>query len=225
MPKYLEKITVDGVEYRYESFYWTLTGYIDETITELLIPDRIDGKQVCGIESKAFIRHPNLKRVEFPYTMKKIAQFAFADCVHLESARMWATGYDLTVGYAAFSGCHSLTTFDADGVLSVFEYAFKDCHKLSAINCVISAVKSNAFENCNALTGPIKLQDGIYFIWKDSFEGSSLNALRFLGNVSTHILEQRHTNGLSGMKLICPGDSNVTELVHDGFCVEVINGQ
>lgn len=68
--------------------------YNDPTVTELVIPSRIEGKPVTQIGEQAFswyedgIYFTNLEKVTIPEDVKSIGEKAFYNCIKLESVNL-----------------------------------------------------------------------------------------------------------------------------------------
>lgn len=62
----------------------TITGYTDNTVKDLIIPDTLDGKPVVGIGAEAFFRM-NFETVVLPESLRDIGYSAFRYCQKLKS--------------------------------------------------------------------------------------------------------------------------------------------
>ena len=124
-------------------------------ITDLTIPDEVDGKPVTGIADSAFYGLTNLKTVTLPDTITTIGNNAFADCTSLESINIPSSV--TSIGEKAFSGCWALPSITIpDSVTSIGESAFYDCLKLASVtlpeNSQFTTISVTLFEQCEALT-------------------------------------------------------------------------
>ena len=102
-------------------YYNTETGWItgaDETVKNVLIPARIDGVTIVGIDPYVFARrrsytvdeNTTLTSVSIPNTVVEIGESAFEQCTALSTLR-FAPGSKLTtIGKRAFSQCSSITS-------------------------------------------------------------------------------------------------------------------
>ena len=102
-------------------YYNTETGWItgaDETVKNVLIPARIDGVTIVGIDPYVFARrrsytvdeNTTLTSVSIPNTAVEIGESAFEQCTALSTLR-FAPGSKLTtIGKQAFSQCSSITS-------------------------------------------------------------------------------------------------------------------
>ena len=121
-------------EFTYTIGYWawgpeaTITGYTDLDVTDLVIPETIDGNTVTGIESYAFQKNKNLKSVVLPKTLKNLFAFAFEDCKALETVEFQGD-YLEEFQIDAFYGCSSLKSIVVPQV-EVIEQGFGCCTSL-----------------------------------------------------------------------------------------------
>ena len=125
-------------------YYNTETGWItgaDETVKNALIPAKIDGVTIVGIDPYAFTKRDSyngyveanttLTSVSIPNTIVEIGESAFAYCTALSTVR-FASGSKLTtIGEYAFSGCSSITSLTIpDSVQSIGDEAFYELGNL-----------------------------------------------------------------------------------------------
>ena len=119
-------------------YYNAENGWItgaDKTVKNALIPARIDGVTIVGIDPYAFANRDDywgnlddntaLTSVSIPNTVEEIGEGAFEDCTALSSLR-FATGSRLkTIGEDAFKDCSSITSLTIpDSVESIGSNAF-----------------------------------------------------------------------------------------------------
>ncbi len=64
-----------------------ITGYRGEDVSELVIPDEIDGFKVTSI-GRFFVRLSNIEKVTIPEGVKKIKYWAFSDCKKLSEVKL-----------------------------------------------------------------------------------------------------------------------------------------
>ena len=119
-------------------YYNAETGWItgaDETVKNVLIPAKIDGVTIVGIDPYVFVNRDDyfgyvnnnttLTSVSIPNTMEEIGENAFMQCTALSTLR-FAPGSKLkTIGEYAFQGCSSITSLTIpDGVKNIGYGAF-----------------------------------------------------------------------------------------------------
>lgn len=128
-----------------------ITG-CDDTVTEIVIPDEIDGKTVTTIAGEAFRNNETLVSVKFPAHLTTIELYAFAACSVLEIADFSACTEAVFLGDSAFSGAILLkeVAFPA-GVSDMQELAFCGCHSLSKVDIskstALTVIPAYAFED------------------------------------------------------------------------------
>jgi len=95
-----------------------------------------------------------IKRVEIPYTVKKIIQGCFSNCKNLEEVILHK---DIEcLGSELFSECLNLKQINLDileKVTSIPNYCFRNCHSLTELTLPknISYIGSGAFLGCKNL--------------------------------------------------------------------------
>ncbi len=119
-------------------YYNAETGWItgaDETVKNVLIPAKIDGVTIVGIDPYVFANRSDywgyvndnttLTSVSIPNTMEEIGENAFKQCTALSTLR-FAPGSKLkTIGKYAFQGCSSITSLTIpDGLKNIGDGAF-----------------------------------------------------------------------------------------------------
>ena len=125
-------------------YYNAETGWItgaDETVKNVLIPAKIDGVTIVGIDPYVFANRSDhwgyvndnttLTSVSIPNTMEEIGENAFMRCTALSTLR-FAPGSKLkTIGEYAFQGCSSITSLTIpDGLKNIGDGAFYGLEKL-----------------------------------------------------------------------------------------------
>lgn len=122
-----ELVTADGYQYAVlANGTVEIMGYTG-TETELVIPDKIDGKSVTKVDSLAFALCSSMTEIVLPENLKSIGIQAFALC----------------------DGITSITI--PKGVISIGEGAFGACDNLSSIQVDSGNTVYNSNGNCNAI--------------------------------------------------------------------------
>lgn len=117
--------------------------------TELCEVD-LSQTQITKIPSSAFSYCLNLKRIILPPTVTEIGNFAFDNCVRLESISLPNV---TALGESAFKGCQSLTELSFPKLQSIQSKAFKECYRLKKLSLPkLTAVADKAFFSCGSLT-------------------------------------------------------------------------
>lgn len=155
--------------------------------SEVIIPDRIDGKVVTGISGGAFQRFGDatVTSISIPATVTDIGTNAFLGCTEMVSISLPSS--IKTIGDSAFARCYSLTSIEIPcGVTSIGGGAFVDCYSLKSIEIPsgVAAIGSILFFNCYNLTS-IKIPSSVTSIGERAFYGcSSLTDIRIPSGVT-----------------------------------------
>ena len=159
----------DRVEDNIEDYYdINVLGYITAyygSDTDIVIPDKVNGKTVKGIASRCFENNIKLHTVVLPATAKKISGKAFSGCLSLESVtgtgveQIEANAFENSlietvdfpnlkkIGKYAFSNCVNLSSITINKVESIENYAFKCTLALEELNCdSLVSIGTNSFE-------------------------------------------------------------------------------
>ena len=172
-----------------------LTGY-NGTETELIIPDKIDGKAVTEIAEGAFTKL-NITSVTVPDSVKVIHSYAFSGCSDLAEVKISdsieAIGvnafkdtawYDQQpVGCVYFGkilySCKQPVSGDMkvqikDGTKIIADMAFLNCQALTEITIPegITVIGKGAFSGCNRLMAAV-IPDSVTDIGLSAFSGCS----------------------------------------------------
>ena len=100
-----------------------ITGLKDTSLTEIVIPSKIEGCPVTSIGNEAFSKRNSLSSIELPNTITSIGDLAFYYCSSLGSIKLPNTV--TSIGYGAFFCCSSLSTIELpNAVTSIGYYAF-----------------------------------------------------------------------------------------------------
>ncbi len=145
-----------------------ITGYWGAE-TDLIIPNKIDGKTVKGVGMNAFKDNATIRSVALPSTATRINVSAFEGCTALESV----TGTGLTqVDMTAFKDS-SISEFSFDKVKTIGVSAFENCKNLKDVSLPKATdIKTYAFKNANGLTTYIS--EELTSLGSSAFEGSSI---------------------------------------------------
>lgn len=128
-----------------------ITGYSGNP-EKLVIPEKIDGKEVVGIRENAFYRCESLKEISLPQTAVFVGHHAFFECTSLEEAKLSDNIY--SIGEGAFSGCISLSEVKLPQQLKTLEKgSFFNCVSLSEaeLSSSVEEIGDYAFANCHSL--------------------------------------------------------------------------
>ena len=124
----------------------------EKDITELVIPEEIDGVPVTKIASSLCSSAKYLEAVSLPSTLESIGEMAFWYCTKLESIIIPSSVQSL--GGNMFQGCTSLKhVILEEGVPYISGCMFYQCSSLQEIMIPdsVTIVKGSAFYNCSSL--------------------------------------------------------------------------
>ena len=186
--------------------HWTYTVLDDESIRldkytgnelNVMIPETIESKKVCGIGSWVFLNNKDIKEI----TISKYVDFIdirfVSSCEKLEYIHVDETSqyyYDVngilidkrTEEIVECPIAHDITSDDIpQNVKSIGRYAFVNCSKLTklAIPDNITKIDSNVFSGCNNLE-EISLSKNITKIQSQTFFGcKKLSHVKINGNL------------------------------------------
>lgn len=133
----------------------------DKSVTEIIIPNEINGIPVTSIEKDAF-RHCNkLESITMPNSIISIGNFAFYVCSSLTSITI--PDSVTNIGFEAFGVCSNLTSIKlSQNIITIDGYAFSGCKTLTSVIIPDSVTNmGNAvFTNCDNLAS-VKLSDNV----------------------------------------------------------------
>lgn len=137
--------TGGNVNYRIDGEEIVITGG-DDTVSEIVFPDEIDGKPVTRIEVSAFGNsgghNETLTSVIFPANLTSIGGYAFHDVPGLTNIDFSKCTQSLTIGEWAFAGTSVQSVTFPEKLASIESYAFFQDEFLTSVD----------FSNCTELT-------------------------------------------------------------------------
>ena len=161
----------------------TITKYIG-TDTDVVIPEKIDGKNVTVIGGDTFSYAYNSKVVtlDMPNTVKVIEGGAFMHNKVLTTVRLSNSLSE--IGGSAFEGCTNLSTIQLPATLAkIGMRAFAECTSLKQIKIPKSVMEwqSESF----ALSGleTIELEEGLIVLGETAFGGTNIKSIKIPGSV------------------------------------------
>jgi hypothetical protein len=137
--------TGGNVNYRIDGEEIVITGG-DDTVSEIVFPDEIDGKPVTRIEVSAFGNsgghNETLTSVIFPANLTSIGGYAFHDVPGLTNIDFSKCTQSFTIGEWAFAGTSVQSVTFPEKLASIESYAFFQDEFLTSVD----------FSNCTGLT-------------------------------------------------------------------------
>ena len=210
-----------SIEYstEYGTFYFNpeegyIAGFAEKDgVTEVVIPDQINGTEVTGIGASAFSGCSSLTKITIPASVTGMGAGAFWGCTGLTSAGPIGGGYNIEFGWTteipdfAFSGCSSLTKITVPAsVTKIGRFTFSECTGLTSAGPIgggydyefgwTTEIPKNAFAG-SGLTS-VTIPDGITSIGYSAFIGcSSLTSVTIPDGVTS--IESNAFYGCSGL--------------------------
>lgn len=120
--------------------------------TSVIIPNKIDGKEVYSIGARAFVSSKNLKEIFISEGVKCIYSETFRECTDLEKVKI-EDGLTY-IGDRAFSYCNKLHEINLpDTIEKIDEYAFFGCSELESIDLPSKLIEIGkaAFNKCEKI--------------------------------------------------------------------------
>jgi len=145
-------------------------------VTDVTIPEKINGKPVNAIGTFGFSNCDKLKSINIPETVETIGAGAFEHCRLLEDINIpkGVTEIDSNT----FQNCESIKNLSLENITTIGPAAFKGCINLN--NVVISEnlekLYDESFKNCISLK-QINLPYGLSYIGAEAFYNSGLTSI------------------------------------------------
>ena len=126
-----------------------ITGY-DESVTQVVVPRKMEGKLVTEIGESAFGFRRGLKSIKLPDSVTSIGEYAFAYCSNLRSVDM--ADSVTSIAKNAFNNCISLTSIKLSKGLT--NIRLDDCISLTSIVIPkqVEEIGVYAFSGCTLLS-------------------------------------------------------------------------
>ena len=153
-------------------------------VTDVTIPEKINGKPVNAIGTFGFSNCDKLKSINIPETVETIGAGAFEHCRLLEDINIpkGVTEIDSNT----FQNCESIKNLSLENITTIGPAAFKGCINLN--NVVISEnlekLYDESFKNCISLK-QINLPYGLSYIGAEAFYNSGLTSIVIPSSVTT----------------------------------------
>ncbi|WP_414733921.1 leucine-rich repeat protein [Acetobacterium carbinolicum] len=194
---------------------------IDNSSTDIVIPENIDGVPITAIGARTFDGHDQLKNVTIPKTVTSMGWSAFRGCTRLDTVTFEAGSKLTEIGDDAFYGCRSLTTIQIPAsVTSMGSSAFLGCTSLDTVtfeaDSELTAIGDNAFRGCDSLK-EIQIPASVTSMGYCAFSGcTSLNTVTFEVDSALETIDDVAFKGSISLKEI-QIPANVTSIGESAF--------
>lgn len=184
----------DGMNYKAVEGGLAITGYTDKTtVTELTIPDEIDGVPVVRIEDFGICNAESLTKITLGKNVASLGTWAMTNDQHLtefvvDPANEYFTAVDgvlfskdmktlyyypcgRNITFDKFGRTEDTTTYEIpEGVETIASKAFYKCYyvDVTKIPDSVTRIEEKAFHRASALTG-LTLPAHLEYIGKDAF--------------------------------------------------------
>ena len=141
----------------------------DQSVTEAVIPEEIEGSTVTEIGKYAFSYCSKLNSIDIPESVLNIGDWAFERCSSLRSIEIPASMAE--IGDCIFYYCSSLRSIEMpESVTLIGASAFFGCSSLRSIEIPegVTDIGSDAFHGCSSLSS-IEIPEGVTNIANFSF--------------------------------------------------------
>lgn len=197
--------------------FWVVVGVKDKNISELDIPDEVDGLWVESIADNAFAGNKQLRYVNLPDTISFIGENAFRNCVNLkEVCRYYSPDIELVIGARAFQGCFSLSKVYLNNISELGEQAFQFCGSLERFPFADCKNLTTFNKETFAHTGIQSITLYTQQIHPEAFKNTNPNRVYIRGNptFSAEFIET-----IQDATVFAAPNSSYMELCHYGILV------
>ncbi len=129
----------------------TITGLVDNTVTEIVIPEKIEERGVT-VGDYAFRDCVNLETANVK-AISKLPEGVFLNCTSLKNVYLAENNFE--IGESAFENCTSLKCVNLENTKTIHPKAFRGCVLLEEVYFVHGYnnqyIGNSAFENCVSL--------------------------------------------------------------------------
>lgn len=185
-------ITYDAIIYDYTSDgeQVTITGIntSSEEAALLVLPDKINNKDVVSLASSAFANQTQLTNVILPNTITEIGASAFAGCTNLTSVTL-SNSLGI-IQEKAFENCVSLTNVNMPSATAISSHAFKGCSSLTNITVPANTtnIGEGAFTGCNALNISVNATNPYYCAENNILYSKDKTYIYATGGISSDVI-------------------------------------
>ncbi len=231
-------IPADGIVLGVYDTYYRYTSYTEQNyvvidgvanteyelpITEIVIPDEIEGIPVRDIAPYAFQWQSGITSVSLPSSIRSIGARAFMNCARLETIT-FPTNLMSSIGESAFSGCTSLKDLVLPTLISsIGANAFSGCTSLTEMEFPVGTRRDmGIFANCTSLAS-IHFPSGLDEIPQNMFSGCTALADVYFDGTETDWHMIPIGTGNEALDTAAIHFAETTEGVYGDFTYENVN--
>ena len=195
-----------------------ITG-CDDRVTEVIIPNEINGFPVTEITMGAFRDCTNLTKITIPDTIIAIAQQAFYNTAYYNDASNWQEGVLYIGNYLIEAKPDEISSEYTvkDGTITIAEKAFYGCKNLTSITIPegVISINTNAFWDCENLAD-ISISDSVKYIessifQKTAYYNEASNWTDGVLYIDNHLIEAK-PNEISSNYIIKDGTTSIADV-------------
>jgi len=126
-----------------------ISGY-DRSVSDIVIPETIEGLSVATIGGSAFMNNTELESAKIAESVTYISYAAFENCTSLKQMEFPGVTH---ISYSAFMNCTSLPQLEFPSVVHISYSAFENCTSLTQLELPVATyIGEAAFANCTSMT-------------------------------------------------------------------------
>ncbi|MGI6710425.1 MAG: leucine-rich repeat protein [Bacilli bacterium] len=178
---YAQVYEIKNYDFKYsiKNNYVYITGIVNNTTKNLVIPSHIYGLEVVAINDYAFMDNNKLESVVLPNTIRKIGRYAFGFCVNLNSINIPSNAIVYEKAFYFTKMVEGIDFFIVNNVL--LEYYGED--EIVIVPDGVEKIASKAFYYKNVIE--VKLPNSVTEIETEAFAYSNLINVEIPASVKT----------------------------------------
>ncbi|MBK6087125.1 leucine-rich repeat protein [Ruminococcus difficilis] len=150
---------------------------IEDSKTEVHVPDTLNGRKLVDISNRSCMNNKNITLLEFSnaLNLERIGSYAFMGCSGI-SGELKIPSYVNLIEESAFRDCSSIETLTMNSNAEVIpSYCFYGCTSLNSVtlNNNTTTINSFAFANCSKLSY-VEIPSSVTAIAQTAFDGDTI---------------------------------------------------